>query len=40
MIAAMNNINSRQKIGKKFMPCLTDTQYALEALEEYNKKIG
>lgn len=31
---------TRQKIGKKFMPCLTDTQYALEALEEYNKKIG
>ena len=29
---------TRQKIGKKFMPCLTDTQYALEALEEYNKK--
>lgn len=31
---------TRQKYGKKFMPCLTDTQYALEALEEYNKKIG
>ncbi|CDE97403.1 uDP-N-acetylmuramoyl-L-alanyl-D-glutamate--2 6-diaminopimelate ligase [Clostridium sp. CAG:567] len=31
---------TRQKYGKKYLPCLTDTQYALEALEEYDKKIG
>ncbi len=29
---------TRQKIGKQYIPCLTDTQYALEALEEYAKK--
>ena len=31
---------TRQKFGKKFMPCLTDTEYATEALEEYNQKIS
>lgn len=31
---------TRQKYGKKYLPCLTDTQYALEALEEYNEKIA
>lgn len=30
---------TRQKYGKKYLPCLTDTQYALEALEEYNSNI-
>lgn len=29
---------TRQKIGTKYIPCLTDTQYAEEALEEYNNK--
>ena len=29
---------TRQKYGTKYLPCLTDTQYAGEALEEYNKK--
>ena len=28
---------TRQKYGKKFLPCLTDTEYAQEALEEYDK---
>ena len=28
---------TRQKYGKEYLPCLTDTQYALEALEEYEK---
>ncbi len=28
---------TRQKYGKKYLPCLTDTEYALKALEEYNK---
>lgn len=27
---------TRQKIGKKFVPCLTDTEYALNALKEYD----
>ena len=27
-----------KRYGTKFLPCLTDTQYAEEALEEYNKK--
>jgi len=31
---------TRQKIGKKYVPCLTDTQYAIEALEEYEKNVG
>ncbi len=31
---------TRQKIGKQYVPCLTDTEYATEALEEYNKKIS
>ena len=31
---------TRQKYGKKYLPCLTDTEYAKEALEEYDKKIG
>ena len=30
---------TRQKIGTQYVPCLTDTQYAQEALEEYNNKI-
>lgn len=30
---------TRQKYGKKYLPCLTDTQYALEALEEYNNSL-
>ena len=29
---------TRQKYGKKYLPCLTDTEYAKEALEEYDKK--
>lgn len=29
---------TRQKYGTKYLPCLTDTQYAKEALEEYNNK--
>lgn len=29
---------TRQKYGTKYLPCLTDTQYAEEALEEYNKQ--
>ena len=29
---------TRQKYGTKYLPCLTDTQYAEEALEEYNNK--
>ena len=28
---------TRQKYGKEYLPCLTDTQYALGALEEYKK---
>ena len=31
---------TRQKYGKKYLPCLTDTEYAKEALEEYDKKIS
>lgn len=31
---------TRQKYGKKYLPCLTDTEYALEALTEYNEKIS
>lgn len=31
---------TRQKYGKEYLPCLTDTQYATEALEEYDKKIS
>ncbi len=31
---------TRQKYGKQYLPCLTDTQYATEALEEYDKKIS
>ncbi len=31
---------TRQKYGKQYLPCLTDTEYATEALEEYNKKIS
>ena len=32
---------TRQKYGKQYLPCLTDTEYALEALEEYKEqKIG
>ena len=31
---------TRQKYGKQYLPCLTDTEYAEEALEEYNKKIS
>lgn len=30
---------TRQKYGKKYLPCLTDTEYAVDALKEYNKKI-
>lgn len=30
---------TRQKVGKEFLPCLTDTQYAEEALEEYKEKM-
>ncbi len=30
---------TRQKFGKEYLPCLTDTEYAKEALEEYDKKI-
>ena len=30
---------TRQKYGKQYLPCLTDTEYAKEALEEYDKKI-
>lgn len=30
---------TRQKYGKKYLPCLTDTEYALEALKEYDKNI-
>ena len=29
---------TRQKYGKQYLPCLTDTEYAKEALEEYDKK--
>lgn len=29
---------TRQKYGKKYLPCLTDTEYAKEALEEYDQK--
>ena len=29
---------TRQKIGKQYVPCLTDTDYALQALEEYDNK--
>lgn len=28
---------TRQKIGKQYVPCLTDTQYAEEALKEYDE---
>lgn len=28
---------TRQKYGKQYLPCLTDTEYALGALEEYEK---
>lgn len=31
---------TRQKYGKEYLPCLTDTQYAQEALEAYNQKIA
>lgn len=31
---------TRQKYGKEYLPCLTDTQYAIEALEEYKKKMA
>lgn len=31
---------TRQKIGTQYVPCLTDTQYAQEALEEYDKKCN
>ncbi len=31
---------TRQKYGKQYLPCLTDTQYAQEALEEYDHKIS
>ena len=29
---------TRQKVGATFVPCLTDTEYALEALKEYDEK--
>ena len=31
---------TRQKVGKEFLPCLTDTQYAKEALAEYEKSFS
>lgn len=31
---------TRQKYGKEYLPCLTDTQYALEALAEYEIKAN
>lgn len=31
---------TRQKIGTQYVPCLTDTQYAQEALEEYDKNCN
>ena len=31
---------TRQKYGTQYLPCLTDTEYALEALKEYDKKIS
>lgn len=31
---------TRQKYGTQYIPCLTDTQYAKEALEEYDKKLA
>ena len=36
LITGKGNEN-RQKYGKEYLPCLTDTQYALNALEEYKK---
>lgn len=30
---------TRQKYGTKYLPCLTDTQYAKEALREYDAKV-
>lgn len=29
---------TRQKYGKEYIPCLTDTDYVLEAFKEYNEK--
>ena len=31
---------TRQKIGTQYVPCLTDTQYAQEALKEYDKNCN
>lgn len=31
---------TRQKYGTQYLPCLTDTQYAQEALEEYDKNCN
>jgi len=31
---------TRQKIGTQYIPCLTDTQYAQEALREYDKNCN
>lgn len=31
---------TRQKYGTKYLPCLTDTQYAKEALREYDEKLA
>ena len=29
---------TRQKIGTTYVPCLTDTEYAIEALKEYDNR--
>lgn len=31
---------TRQKYGTQYLPCLTDTQYAIEALREYDEKLS